>query len=159
MGCPGRGAGYMLPPDLMTDALSFSLPVTSVPSARGVRRGTTRLEGLLRLSESGLVIEWSGSMEVVRVRGPEVQTRVESVPATRREIPFGRLADVAVRGWWRPWLDIRTADLEALDGVPSAASGRVSLRLRRADRLAAQHFAVEVRDGMADAALQAAEGE
>jgi hypothetical protein len=150
----------MLPPDLMPDVLSFSLPIPSQPGAgRGVRRRSGRLDGLLHLSESGIIIEWSGSLEVVQISGPEVRTRVEAVPATRREIPFERLADVTVRGWWRPLLDVRTADLEALDGVPTAASGKLSLRLRRADRRAAQHFVVNVRDGMADAALRAAESE
>jgi hypothetical protein len=56
-------------------------------------------------------------------------------------------------------LDIRTADLAALEGVPTADAGRVSLRLRRADRRAAQDFVVNIRDGMADAALRAAEGD
>jgi hypothetical protein len=149
----------MLPPDLMPDVLTFSLPIPSQPGpGRGVRRRAGRLEGLLHLSESGLVLEWSGSVEVVQVSGPEVRTRVEAVPATRREIPFERLADVALRGWWRPWLEVRTADLEALEGVPAAASGKLSVRLRRADRRAAQHLVVGVRDGIADAALRAAEG-
>jgi hypothetical protein len=144
----------------MPDALAFSLPVTRQPrQGRGIPRGSSNLRGLLHLTAAGLVIEWSGTKEVVEVRGPEVRTRVESVPATRHEVPYSRLADVTVRGWWRAWLDIRTADLAALEGVPTADAGRVSLRLRRADRRAAQDFVVNIRDGMADAALRAAEGD
>lgn len=142
----------------MTETLSFTLP-RSRERGRHMSRRTARLDGLLRLAGSTLVIEWSGAVEVAEVRGPEVETRVEAVPTTRREIPVERLSEVALRGWWRPCLEIRVTDLAALEGVPAAASGRLSLRIPRAERRAAQLFVVSLKDEMADAALRAVGGD
>ena len=141
--------------------ISFTLPVSHDQRVAGrqVVRQTARLRGLVRLEHSTLVIEWSGAIEWAEVRGPEVATRTEAVPATRREIPVGRLADVAVRGWWRPRFELRAADLEALNGVPAAENGRLSLRIPRAERRMADELVLNLRDEMADAALRAAEGE
>jgi hypothetical protein len=141
--------------------ISFTLPVSHDQhlAGRQVVRRAARLRGLVRLENAALVIEWSGAIEWTEVRGPEVQTRTEAVPATRREIPVGRLADVSVRGWWRPRFELRAVDLEALNGVPSAENGYLSLRIPRAERRVADELVLNLRDEMADAALRAAEGE
>jgi hypothetical protein len=122
-------------------------------------RRVVRVQGLVRLEGTVLVIEWSGAVDWTEVRGPEVLSRTEAVTATRREIPVERLVEVAVRGWWRPRFEVRAADLSALEGVPTADHGRLSLRLPRAERQAAQALAANLRDEIAEAALRAAEGE
>jgi hypothetical protein len=141
--------------------ISFTLPVSHDRRGAGrqVVRRAARLRGLVRLENAALVIEWSGAIEWTEVRGPEVETRTEAVPATRREIPVGRLADVSVRGWWRPRFELRAADLETLNGVPTAENGRLSLPIPRAERRMADELVLNLRDEMADAALRAAEGE
>jgi hypothetical protein len=141
--------------------ISFTLPVSHDQRVAGrqVVRRAARLRGLVRLENAALVIEWSGAIEWTEVRGPEVEARTEAVPATRREIPVGRLAEVSVRGWWRPRFEFRVGDLEALNGVPAAENGRLSLRIPRAERRAANALVLNLRDEMADAALRAAEGE
>jgi len=141
--------------------ISFTLPVSHDQHVAGrqVVRRAARLQGLIRLENATLVIEWSGTIEWTEVRGPEVETRTEAVPATRREIPVGRLADVSVGGWWRPRFELRATDLEALNGVPAAENGRWSLRISRAERRMANELVLNLRDEMADAALRAAEGE
>jgi hypothetical protein len=141
--------------------ISFTVPVSHDQrlAGRQVVLRASRLRGLVRLENSVLVIEWAGAIEWLEVRGPEVETRTEEVPTTRREIPVGRLADVAVRGWWRPRFELRAADLETLSGVPAAENGRLSLRIPRAERRMANELVLNLRDEMADAALRAAEGE
>jgi hypothetical protein len=148
----------MSPPDAV---ISFTVPAAPAPSAGGLRPGrrVSRLRGLVRLEGPTLVIEWSGAVERTQVRGPEVRTTTEAIPATRREIPVERLVDVSVSGWWRPRFEVRAADLAALEGVPTADNGRASLRIARAERPAALSLVVSLREAMADAALRAAEGE
>jgi hypothetical protein len=141
--------------------ISFTVPATSEQRAAGrqaVRR-IVRLQGLVRLEGTALVVEWSGAVEWTQVRGPEVVAKSETVAATRREIPVDRLVDVLVRGWWRPRLEVRTADLAALEGVPTAEHGRLTLRIPRRERQAAQALVANLKDEMADAALRAAERE
>jgi hypothetical protein len=141
--------------------LSFTLPATHEQRAAGFRvaRRVARVQGLIRLEGATLVIEWAGAIEWTEVRGPEVVlAKTETLAATRREIAVERLADVTVRGWWRPRFELRAADLTALDGVPTADHGRLSVRIPRAERGTAQALVANLRDEMADAALRAAEG-
>lgn len=139
--------------------MSFTLPGTRDQRTTGnqIDSRAARLHGLVHLSGSNLVIEWAGIAEVIEAHGPEMHRRMEPIPATRREIPVTRLAEIEVRGRWRPRLEIRGADLDALEGVPTASRGRVALRIPRGERLVARHLAVNVRSEMADQALRAAE--
>jgi hypothetical protein len=121
-------------------------------------RRVVQVQGLLRLEGPLLVIEWSGSVKWTEIRGPEVQNRSEAIAATRREIPVEKLADVSVRGWWRLRFELRARDLAVLDGVPTAAHGRASFRIPRAERAAAQSLAANLTDEIANAELRAAEG-
>ena len=123
----------------MADALSlaFALRVPGESRTGGLRSALTRehdVRGLASVRGAELVLEWSGTTRVSEVRGFAADVRREPFPAGRRAIPLAALASIRRRGWWwRPRVELRVRELEALDGVPGADGSSLRLLVDHAD--------------------------
>ena len=139
--------------------LPFALerPGETAPDGRTLAR-SYQVRGTARLEGDRLTLEWSGSIEIREKRAGSVRTLRESVPAQRLVLPVARIASIELRRrWFRPYVELCTAGARPLDLVPTAADGRVLLRLARRDRRAAAELVSHVRQEMADLALRDAE--
>jgi hypothetical protein len=137
---------------------SLSLPKQATADGAGVQSKVFQIRGMARLDGDRLTLEWSGSVEIVEVRGKGVRTMRQSVPAQRLVLPASRIALFEAHGrWWRPYVELRTDSIAPLELMPTAAAGRVILRIARGDWAAARDLASHVQLAMADAALHDAE--
>jgi hypothetical protein len=113
-----------------------------------------RIDGLLRLDDEQLVVQWRLARAIDRV-GLEIRTDHEVEPVREVAIPLHALAHAAVR--WRGWrwftspqLVLTAADLRAFEefalaaGLQLAHPATVELRIHRGDHLAAQEFAADL---------------
>ena len=130
---------------------------------------TTRemVHGLLRLHERTLTIQWRLATKTERVGwGIRKDHEVEAVKEI--VVPVVRLGGAAVRSGWWSWppglrLVLTAADLTALEGLAGSHGLRLDhpaelvVRVRRADRLAAEEFCAELALAIAEA--QAPEGD
>jgi hypothetical protein len=143
-------------------AVPFSLALdkeTNVDRGR-VQSKVFQIRGIARLEGDRLTLEWSGSIEIVDIDGGSVRNLRQSVPAQRLVLPVTRIAHVEARGrWWKPFIEIRTTGIGPLELVPTAAGGRVYLRIVRRDWIAARDLVSHIQLEMADAELREAEGE
>lgn len=125
------------------------------------------IHGLLRVEEDRLVFQWrlSRSTEVV---GFEIRTDKELERVQEAELPLSALAGASVRWRWNKWppgryLVLTAADLRAFEAVSGEAGlkldhpAEMTIRLRRAQRDAAEEFAGELSLAIAERALRAAE--
>lgn len=141
-------------------AVPFSL---ALPKEASVDRGSVQskvyqVHGMARLDGDRLTLEWSGSIQITEVQGHGVRTLRQSVPAQRLVLPASRIARFEARGrWWKPYVELRTDSIAPLELVPTAAAGRILLRISRRDWGAARELASHVQLAMADAALHDAE--
>jgi hypothetical protein len=116
----------------------------------------TTAAGIVRLERGGLVLEWAGSVQVTpTVRLPNART--EPIARRERTVPLARLAGARVGGWLRRRLELRAVDLDALDGVPGAEAGRVTLHVAWGDRALAAALVDAVEEARADAVLRASD--
>ena len=137
---------------------SLSLPKDTSVDGSGVQSKAYQVRGMARLDGDRLTLEWSGSVDITEVRGTGVRTMRQSVPAQRLVLPASRIARFEPRGrWWKPYIELRTDSIAPLELVPTAAAGRVLLRIVRGDWGAARDLASHVQLAMADAALHDAE--
>ena len=128
---------------------------------------TETIHGLLRVDDDRLTLQWrvSRSTDIV---GLEIRTDQEYEPVRQTTVPLSALAGAVVRWkwrWWRPGhhLILTAADLRAFDAI-SGDSGlkldhpaELAIRVRRADRAAAEEFAGELTLAVAERALRSAE--
>jgi hypothetical protein len=154
----------------MTAAVPFL--IRRVHSAiRGPEITATKedFHGLLRLTGGQLVFQWSTAREVSRV-GREILVARDLGPVQEVSVPVAGLAGAQVRWRFFPWpprwqLVLRAADLQAFRALAGEAAlllehpAELVLDLRRSDRAIAREFAVELDFALAEAWLQAAEGE
>lgn len=137
---------------------SLSLPKEAAVDGAAVQSKVYQVRGMVRLEADRLTLEWSGSVEIVEVRGKGVRTLRQSVPAQRLVLPTSRIALFEARGrWWKPYLELRTDSIATLELMPTAVAGKVVLRIARSDWNAARELASHVHLAMADAALHEAE--
>jgi hypothetical protein len=137
---------------------SLSLPKEATVDRGNVQSKVYQVRGMARLEGDRLTLEWSGSIEITEVRGGGVRQLRQSVPAQRLVLPVSRIALFEPRGrWWKPYVELRTDSIAPLELMPTAAAGRVILRISRSDWGAARDLASHVQLAMADAALHDAE--
>jgi len=154
----------------MTAAVPFL--IRRVHSAiRGPEITATKedFHGLLRLAGGQLVFQWSTAREVSRV-GREILVARDLGPVQEVSLPVTGLAGARVRWRFLPWpprwqLVLRAADLQAFRALAGEAAlllehpAELVLDLRRSDRAIAREFAAELDFALAEASLQAAEGQ
>ncbi len=154
----------------MTSAVPFL--IRRVHSAiRGPEITATKedFHGLLRLAGGQLVFQWSTAREVSRV-GREILVARDLGPVQEVSLPVAGLAGARVRWRFLPWpprwqLVLRAADLRAFRALAGEAAllqehpAELVLDLRRSDRAIAREFAAELDFALAEASLQAAEGQ
>jgi hypothetical protein len=138
---------------------SLSLAKESSVDGAGVQSKVYQVRGMARLDGDRLTLEWSGSVDIVEVRGKAgVRTMRQSVPAQRLVLPVSRITLFEPRGrWWKPHIELRTDSIAPLELMPTAMAGRVVLRIARSDWASARELASHVQLAMADAALHGAE--
>ena len=142
----------------MVVPFALKLPDESSVTRGQVLSKSFQVKGVARLEGDRLTLEWSGSIEITEVSGANVRTLRESVPAQRLVLPMARIASIELHGrWWRPFIELRATGIRPLDLVPTAAAGRVVLRLARRDRQVAAELVSQVQLEMADLALREAE--
>lgn len=116
---------------------------------------TETAHGLVRLEEGRLVFQWRVALETESMSSTSIETTREIEPVRELVIPLADVGGAAVRQrWWQvltgPRLVITAADLLAFEkiagqeGLKLDHPAKLELRLRRADRLAAEEFAAEV---------------
>jgi hypothetical protein len=142
-----------------------SLPVRLVGKVgeSSVRSGLARsvslsLHGIVRLEGDQVILEWSGTRRVAEAGRGLARSAEEPVPVSRVVLPVASLGRVALRRhWWRRRLVLRSADLAAVQSVPTARSGEIVLDVSRADRHVAADLVSRIELAVADHALAAAE--
>lgn len=143
-----------------------SLPVRLVGKVgeSSVESGLARsvsltLHGVLRLEGDQVILEWSGRRRVAEAGRGVARSVAEPVPVSRVVFPVASLGRVALRRhwWWWQRLVLRSADLAALQSVPTARSGQIVLEVARVDRHAAADLASRIELAVADHALAVAE--
>ena len=140
------------------DPLPFLLPVARRDTLddRGARSITYRVDGLLHLEETGLVLEWAATERIQRVSLTSIRTDHEDLPLETLEMPLSWIAEARlVGGWWMPRLELRARRLDAFDGVPSAGAGVLRLRIGRRYRRQAAEMVAAIDLARTRAALEA----
>jgi len=119
----------------------------SVPfSVDGVMTSFADLNGIARVEESGLVLEFQVKDNVFGI----LKTQPREI-----RIPFLELAEItARRGWFGSVLVVRTRTLSALADVPGSDGAEIRLRCRRRHRDAAQELASQASMRMVTRDLQ-----
>ncbi|HSJ24795.1 MAG TPA: hypothetical protein VK929_09020 [Longimicrobiales bacterium] len=147
-----------------TAALPFTLRRSSdVVRSLEVTSTAETIDGLLRLEEDRLVVQWRVRREISHV-GLEIRTDEELEPVREAVLPLDALAGAAVRqqgwGWFRrTQLTLTAADLRAFEDVAGAAGLRLAhpatleLAIPRAEQLTAREFAAELNVRLAEHAL------
>ena len=100
-----------------------------------------RFRGRMHVSEGGLVIEWSGVARVEAVGLLGLNQETVSLPHESLTLPLSAIATARLRGgWWRPRVEVTSADLESLRTVPSEDGGQVTFWIEGADRREARNL-------------------
>jgi hypothetical protein len=144
-----------------THAVPFALsPGKETQVARGhVQTKVFQVRGIARWESDRLTLEWSGSVDIVEVQGPNMRNLRQSVPAQRLVLPVSRIAHIEARGrWWKPYIELRTTNIGPLELMPTATGGRIYLRIARRDWSIARDLVSHIQLEMADAALRDVEG-
>lgn len=144
----------------MTSVLPFRLKAASEThiAAWHSRTVSYRIHGLARLEDGFLVIQWSGSAQVVEMKGTGSRVKEETLPVRTVRLPVTHVAGLALEGrWWRWRVVLRATDLAALAEVPGARDGALTLWIARRDRVLATELIANLEIQQADAALAAAE--
>jgi len=150
-------------------ALPFQLSTEhQVISGGSVTTTEERRNGVLRLDNDSVVVQWRVEREIQRI-GPEIRTDTELAGIREVTVPITALghARVQTRGrwWWRKWQIVLTArDLQAFDalaredGFAFVHPSELVLPLRKQTLDAAQEFASEVELAIAEHALALVQG-
>jgi hypothetical protein len=108
----------------------------------GIESVSHRADGILRVTERGVALEWAEVQTVEEVTLEHVGTDVIELPPEWLELPSERIAGAwLVGGWWSPCLDLRVCEMEDLEGVPGVRGVTLSLRIHRRDRALASAIA------------------
>src|SRR5580765_6950374 len=103
-----------------------------------------RTEGLLHLTDWGLILEWSKTRTTQRVTMiGEVGTDVEEFPPEAIEMRIEDIAGASViGGWWRrrPQIELRARGLEVFRGIPGVHGATLRFPIERRDRSLARAF-------------------
>ncbi len=137
-----------------------SVPFTLAPEQRQLVSGSesqivkTQVVGVATLDDDALRLQFRVIEGFWRYRGGQVEDGIEESGVHELSVPFRSLRAVRVAGfaWW-PRLEIAVADMRALEGFPRAATGEVSLRIRRRDRTDARELASQVEYVLAERLL------
>jgi hypothetical protein len=146
-------------------ALPFQISRSDDVIAGGtVTTTTVTVDGLLRLTDSELIVQWRLARTVNTVgRVIREDTELESVREVT--VPITGLASAVIRAGWWPWsrssrLILTAADLRNFesisgpDGLRLEHPAQLVLRIRPSDRVAAQEFAADVEMAVADQAMR-----
>ncbi len=125
---------------------------------------TETVDGLLRLGDSHLTVQWRLARTVNTV-GAVI--REDTVLEAVREVhvPISGLASAAIKSAWWPWskasrLILTAADLRSFESISGPEGLRLEhpaqliLHIRPADRAAALEFAADVENAVADEAMR-----
>lgn len=111
----------------------------------GIESVSYRLDGLLRLADQSVTLEWTGTRTTEQVSLDKIGTDVDKLPLDWFELPFRRIAGAwLIGGWWRPRLELRARGYDDLAGVPSRRGVTLRLRIHRRDRGLARAIASEI---------------
>ena len=122
-------------PDLNPLPFRISVPGYDSIGAQGVVSISIKLEGLLHVDDDTLSLEWSATRKIESLSLSGIRDEVDHSPRGSCDIPVSLILEARVRaGWWAPRLELRATKLDAFEGIPSAQSGTVKLRIRRGDR-------------------------
>ncbi len=122
------------------DSLAFS----------GIESVSHRADGILRLTEQGVTLEWAEVQTIEQVSLERVGTDVIELPPEWLELPNERLAGAWLTGgWWSPRLDLRARDAEDFEGVPGVRGVTLGLQIHRRDRPLAGAIARAIASRMA----------
>ena len=151
---PGRGpaggighAGRLASGTMSPDPLPFRLkaPGSDTLGFEGIESVSYRVDGLLRLADQSITLEWTGTRTTEQVSLDKVGTDVDELPPEWLELPIGRIAGAwVVGGWWRPRLELRARESGDFDGVPAARGVTLPLWIHRRDRGLARALALEI---------------
>lgn len=120
----------------------------------GIESVSYRVDGLLRLVDQSITLEWTGTRTTQEVSFDKIGTDVDELPPKWLELSFGRIAGAwVVGGWWWPRLELRARGLEDFDGVPGTHGVTLRMRIHRRDRALARTIALEIERRVAAAAL------
>jgi hypothetical protein len=120
----------------------------------GIESVSYRVDGLLRLADQSVTLEWTGTRTTEQVSLDKIGTDVDELPLEWLEVPFGRLAGAwVIGGWWWPRLELRARGVEDFDGVPATRGVTLRLRIHRRDRRLAHAIASEIEMRVAAAVL------
>ena len=126
---------------MTTDPLPFRLkrPGWDTMGFSGIESVSHRADGLLRLSDHGITLEWAEVQTVEQLSFDRVGTDVNQLPAEWLELPLDRLTGAwLVGGWWLPRLELRARSMEDFKDVPGVRGVTLTLRIQRRDRPLAQ---------------------
>jgi hypothetical protein len=137
-----------------------SVPFTLAPEQNQLVSGSeshvvkTQVVGVVTLDDDELRVQYRVIEQFWRYRGGRMEEGTTESEVREHVIPLRSLRSVRVAGlaWW-PRLEIAVADLRALEGFPRAATGEVSLRIRRRDRTDARELASHVEYALAERLL------
>jgi len=108
----------------------------------GIESVSHRADGILRVTEQGVALEWTEVQTVQQVSLDRVGTDVNELPPEWLELPSERFAGAwLVGGWWSPRLDLRAREIEDFEGVPGVRGVTLSLQIHRRDRPLARAIA------------------
>ncbi|HEX5635076.1 MAG TPA: hypothetical protein VFX50_17655, partial [Gemmatimonadales bacterium] len=111
----------------------------------GIASVSSRIDGLLQLTEAGVLLEWRETRTTDRVSFERIGTDVEELPTQWLELPFERIAGAwVIGGWWRPRMELRARGLDDFAGVPGSRGVTQVLQLHRRDRALALAMAAEI---------------
>ncbi len=126
---------------------------------------TETVDGLLRLGESHLTVQWRLARTVNTV-GMVIREDTELEAVREVNVPIAGLASATIRSAWWPWskasrLILTASDLRSFESISGPEGLRLEhpaqliLDIRPADRAAALEFAADVENAVADEAMRA----
>jgi len=125
------------------------------------------IDGLLRLEEHHLVVQWRLERTTDLV-GPEIRSDRALEPVREAIVPLSGLATCTVRGSWWPWSSsikvvLTASDMQAFEAVAGPRGLQLShpaeliIAVRAQDRMAAREFASDVELAVATLSMKRAE--
>ena len=116
----------------------------------GIESVSYKADGLLHLTDTGLLLEWTETRTSEKVSLERVGTDVTTFENELLELPFDRLAGAwVIGGWWGPRFELRAVTLDDLAGAPGARGVTLVLRIHRRDREIAKAIAEEIQKRIA----------
>jgi len=108
----------------------LSEPIAIAFSIKKVHQGLSKLEGIVKVSETGLILEYEiETLGLLRSRVKELRVPLPEIESIRLK-----------KNWFTARLIVRTKSLRALQGIPGSKQGHVILLVRRSDRKKAEEL-------------------